>query len=90
MQVFRGFGKLELRVEESVKTISYAVWEGKTCRTAYSISKLRPGWKRVWDETLTVMLDAMSEAGEKEGTGLQSRAFQPNLPTLEKYIGPWG
>lgn len=83
MKIIASNSKLQLLVDESATSIRYSIWEGHKLRMRHSICKYRPGWKRVWDETLPILLETLKEF--EGGTGLQSRAFQQSHSSRELY-----
>lgn len=74
--VMMGVGKLRLEVDENDARIEYTVWSDNTRRCRYVIDKLRPGWKKIWDETFIAITDTLIEI--EGGPGLRSRTFQQN------------
>lgn len=65
--------KLKVEFYDGPNFLEYWILCGHNRRCLGRVTK-RPGWKRVWDETLVALVDTVREL--EEGPGLQSRTFQ--------------
>jgi hypothetical protein len=73
-------GSVKVNTHEHSRYIVYELVVGRVVRLRGEVRKDYPGWKRVWSETLAILLEVAGEL--EEGTGVRSRAFQRSPSTM--------